>query len=263
MSKVMEIHLPDEIAHYEGDLRFFVEGMVDKLNDNRDKGKWDDVDVGDAYSLMSKELEELNDALFENNTDDAFWESVDIANFAMIIGLVALKGTNNPFASRVKIGQPIKFLEWASTQSVDGCILWPFKSRTGAKLEYGSVSKGQSEFGRRAHRVLCGMAHGKPPTDKHEASHLCGNSLCVNPKHVIWETHNENQARKLEHGTRVTPVKLDWDKARELRKQRFMYKKSARELASIYGVSTTTIYKVLNDETYNEAKAPDNKGAQK
>ena len=247
--KTITIVLPEEIAEYAGELTSFYQAMVDKLYENRHKGMWDNIDLGDAMRLLSGEIDELLDALKENNPDKSHDEATDVANFALIVGSLILNGTRNPFASRTKVGQPLAFATWAGQQTIDDCILWPFKSKTGPNMEYGSLSKGQSPMGRRAHRHACYVANGEPPTPEHEASHLCHNRLCVNGSHLIWETPAENNARKLENGTLVTPKVLDWVKADEIRKA---HQQGARpvDLARKYRVSRTSIYKILLGKAY-------------
>lgn len=249
----MRVILPKEIAHYEGELQSFFQAMVDKLYDNRHKGMWHDIDLGDALELLGSEVDELMDALRENDPEQAHDEATDVANFALMVGSLVLNGTRNPFTPRVKVGRPIDFVTWAGKQKIDECIIWPFKSKTGPNMEYGSLSKGQSEMGRRAHRHACFIANGPPPTPDHDASHLCGNSLCVNGNHLVWETAQENAARKLDHGTIVTPVKLSWDKADEIRKE-YAGGKSAAQLAKKYDVSRVSIYKVLAGKAYAQHK---------
>lgn len=51
-------------------------------------------------------------------------------------------------------------------------------------------------------RVVCERVNGPAPTEKHETAHGCGNSWCVNKRHLRWATHIENEADKLIHGTR-------------------------------------------------------------
>lgn len=78
----------------------------------------------------------------------------------------------------------------------DECVLWPFAaSRSG----YGLATIGG--YQRSASRWMCILAHGEPPTPKHEAAHNCGNRRCVNPRHLRWDTPKGNQADKLIHGT--------------------------------------------------------------
>lgn len=249
MAKI-EINVPSEMGEYEDDLRFFFEVMVEKLHENAHKGKWEYSDLAEVVRKMQEEMQELQDAMIDGDVDGVVSESADLANFALILAMVCIKGTSNPFATTIKRGQALKFVEWAARQTeVDACILWPFKSKTGPNLEYGSLSKGQSRYGRRAHRVVCGIAHGEPPSERHHAAHLCGNSLCVNPKHIRWATPSQNQLDKRGHGTACTPVSLDPSRAEEMRKAR-AEGAGAIELSKKFGVSTTTVYNVVNRRTY-------------
>lgn len=81
------------------------------------------------------------------------------------------------------------------------CLLWPFGKARG----YGQVTAGNGDKRiLKAHRVMCGMAHGEPPTPKHEAAHSCGNHGCVNPNHLSWKTRAENQAESVAMGRKYT-----------------------------------------------------------
>lgn len=96
----------------------------------------------------------------------------------------------------------IEFLEGLVGHTGDACVTWPF-----ATLETGY---GQLKFRDRmskAHRVMCILSHGEPPTERHQAAHSCGNGHlgCVNPNHLSWKTASENQLDRLEHGTARKP----------------------------------------------------------
>jgi hypothetical protein len=52
-----------------------------------------------------------------------------------------------------------------------------------------------------SHRVMCTLAHGQPPSDKHHAAHKCGVTSCVNPSHLYWATPSENQKDNVKAGT--------------------------------------------------------------
>jgi hypothetical protein len=56
---------------------------------------------------------------------------------------------------------------------------------------------------RRAHRVMCEIAHGPKPAPGFVAAHTCGKGRegCVNPRHLRWASQKENMADKLLHGT--------------------------------------------------------------
>ena len=80
----------------------------------------------------------------------------------------------------------------------DECLWWPFNKDTKGYGQVGYCGKVL-----RAHRIMCQIAWGDPPTPKHQASHECGNGSrgCVNPKHLKWKTNSENQKDKRRHGT--------------------------------------------------------------
>jgi NTP pyrophosphatase (non-canonical NTP hydrolase) len=244
----MEIHLPDGIKHYEPELKVFFDAMVYKLKVHASKGKWEDADIYVLASLLDGEVEELCEALENGNSTEALLEAADCANYAMMIAITAVKGIKNPFAARAKVGRSLEYMKWALTHETDKCIPWFFRSRTGPNLEYGSLPKGASPHGRRAHRVMCHWKHGEPPTPEHHAAHTCGFSLCINPKHLRWASATENQGDKKEHGTNVTAVKLDWERVAQIRVQ--ASHKSAAVLAADFGVSKTTIHNILSKKTW-------------
>lgn len=71
----------------------------------------------------------------------------------------------------------------------DACLPWPF----------ARLPEGYGQFGRLgrsyiAHRFMCRMAHGEPPTPQHQAAHDCGKGHegCINPRHLSWKTPHEN-----------------------------------------------------------------------
>lgn len=97
-----------------------------------------------------------------------------------------------------KKGAPIKFLESLLGTAELGCISWPHAV---ANTGYGSVLFDGKR--RSAHRVMCLLAHGEPPSPEHLAAHRCGNGQegrCVNPNHLYWATWQQNAADRVEHG---------------------------------------------------------------
>ena len=78
------------------------------------------------------------------------------------------------------------------------CLIWPFFTNPNG---YGQL--GYLGVQRWAHRVMCELANGTPPTPEHEAAHSCGHGDqgCVHPKHLDWKTKAQNRADCAEHGT--------------------------------------------------------------
>ena len=132
--------------------------------------------------------------------------------------------------------------EWMRAQvgqKFDGCLMWPF-SRTWTG--YGQVSYERRI--QKAHRVMCIMAHGEPPSPTHVAAHSCGRGQdgCVNPDHLAWKTPAENQLDRRAHGTNRRST--NWSRYNKkvsddmkLKIRRLKGKKNQREIAAIFGIS--------------------------
>lgn len=99
-----------------------------------------------------------------------------------------------------KVGSQVPWLHAHVSYKGDGCLTWPFSFQKDGR---GQVT--MSGRTKQAHRVMCELAHGLPPTPLHEAAHLCGKGHlgCVNPKHLAWKTSKENKADQIGHGTRL------------------------------------------------------------
>lgn len=100
-----------------------------------------------------------------------------------------------------KVASPAK--DWITEHAShdgDGCLTWPFHI---GKDGYGRVHRPSNGTLTTAARLMCEVAHGKPPSPIHEAAHSCGkgNLGCVNPRHVYWATPTRNHADKVQHGT--------------------------------------------------------------
>lgn len=81
---------------------------------------------------------------------------------------------------------PVPWLIRASSRRTTRCIEWPFGRYPNG---YGRVTwNGRRTY---AHQVMCELVHGPRP-DGLEVRHLCGHYPCVNPAHLVWDTHAEN-----------------------------------------------------------------------
>lgn len=77
------------------------------------------------------------------------------------------------------------------------------KNRDGAVYHavYLGFGRRDEALYRQTNRLVCLAFHGEPPSDRHEAAHLDGNSLDDRAANIAWVTPVENAAHKRAHGT--------------------------------------------------------------
>jgi NTP pyrophosphatase (non-canonical NTP hydrolase) len=95
--KAMTIFLPDSVAEHEGDIRYFVDSMVQKLAANSHKGWSTKHDVEERFQGIASESAELRQALDTENQFEAFMEAADVANMALLCGMAVIKQTRAEF----------------------------------------------------------------------------------------------------------------------------------------------------------------------
>jgi hypothetical protein len=130
----------------------------------------------------------------------------------------------------------------------DACLIWPFSTNG---MGYGTLGyRGRMSY---AHRLMCEMVNGAPPTPGHEAAHSCGNGRhgCIHPRHLSWKTRSANQLDRRRHGTAVTSKfgasgKLSRAERAEIRSLRGHYTQAV--MAKTYGVSVETISRILRTD---------------
>lgn len=110
------------------------------------------------------------------------------------------KATGDPLGlRRTENGEPNRFLEDVVLKHEGPeCLKWPYAT---GETGYGLIH--QDGRMRRVSRLVCERIHGPPPSDRHEARHLCGkgHESCCSPHHLVWGTKSENEIDKRTHGT--------------------------------------------------------------
>lgn len=158
---------------------------------------------------------------------------------------------------RARDGDPSRFLSSAIACQDAFCLIWPFaKMKNGyAVIRHGGETQLVS-------RLVCAVVHGQSPTSKHEVAHSCGrgNFGCVNPQHLSWKTHKENEADKLMHGTgfRSYGAKLSEAEVAEIR---FALANAngrygtGRLIARQFGISEQELCNIKNGRTWRQHDA--------
>lgn len=130
----------------------------------------------------------------------------------------------------------------------DECLKWPFSTHPTGYGSFGYL--GELYY---AHRFMCQLVNGPPPSPTHEASHSCGKGhlSCVNPRHLSWKTPSENKWEQSRHGTNRgsswgNKGALNPDQVRVIR----VSKEHRKILAARYGLSTSAIRRVQYGVSY-------------
>lgn len=95
-------------------------------------------------------------------------------------------------------GKGVRWAREAATYAGDDCLIFPYARN--AETGYGTFGYlGKIQY---AHRFVCELVHGPAPTEKHYATHSCGNGQggCANPRHLAWDTSAGNADDRVFHG---------------------------------------------------------------
>lgn len=152
-------------------------------------------------------------------------------------------------------GKGITFLREHVAYDGDGCLIWPF-SRTWN----GYAQVGLDGIIKKAHREMCRLAHGEPPTPKHVAAHSCHNGKggCVHPGHLSWETPSENTRQRREAGTLT---KKKWSRHGSMTPEQLAQiialkgKKNQREIGAMFGISYQHVSVIQNRRLKSQRSA--------
>lgn len=142
-------------------------------------------------------------------------------------------------------GSRLRFLQANVGYDGDGCLFFPGVKRTRQSVEFEGAEW-------KASRLMCRLAHGTPPSDRHEAAHSCGKGDlgCIHPLHLRWATKIENESDKVRHGTLLNgeahpKAKLSMAQIRCVR-LRIERGETQASVARAFGISETQISRIKN-----------------
>jgi hypothetical protein len=105
------------------------------------------------------------------------------------------------------------------------------------------------------HRLAWFLANDRPIPKGMYVLHTCDNRACVNPKHLMLGTQEENMRQRSERGR--APVgedswaaKLTENQVREIRRIHSEGKLSMKEISQIVGVSYSSIKQVISRKVW-------------
>lgn len=146
--------------------------------------------------------------------------------------------------SPAKPGAPKKWLHDHADHQGKECLPWPFSRNA---YGYSNINIDGENL---ASRYMCKLAHGEPPTPKHQAAHDCGRGHegCTNPKHLYWATNGQNRQDMFTHGTttrgeRHGASKITTDQVRQMRDLKGVHTQDV--IAEMFGVSRGHVNAVL------------------
>lgn len=144
-------------------------------------------------------------------------------------------------------GRGVQFLHLLVGHRDDACVTWPFSRNHNG---HGQFGEGGKMF--RAHRYMCELVNGPPPSPNHEASHSCGNGhkACINPMHLSWKTREGNQADRIRMGRGRTGPRHKLNEVAVAQIRSLEGKVTNTELARRFGVSRGAIRQVILRQTW-------------
>lgn len=144
-------------------------------------------------------------------------------------------------------GTAKKWLEDHVDHVGDDCLIWPFVRWSSGYGFFGLPPTG-------AHRYMCELKNGPPPTPQHQAAHSCGrgHDACVHPKHLSWKTNAENQVERYQHSGPVKRTKISPAQVDEIRILKGREKTSLT--AKRYGISETTVRDIQSGRSARTSK---------
>lgn len=102
--------------------------------------------------------------------------------------------------------------------------------------------------GLKVHILACTLGNGNVRPEGKEAAHKCGNSLCVEPKHLHFTTGSTNALDKHAHGTMSTKVTAK--DVIEIRRLHAEEKMTPNMIAGKYPISKSQVIKIIKREAW-------------
>lgn len=135
-----------------------------------------------------------------------------------------------------------------SVRGENNCWLWQLSTNRG----YGQIRV--KDKMKKAHRVSYEEFIGPIPNGL-LVRHVCNNTICLNPFHLLVGTHQDNSDDKLRanrqaKGADNGRAKLTEDQVREIRRLYETGRYSYSELARMFNVSKTPIHHIVNRQTW-------------
>lgn len=132
---------------------------------------------------------------------------------------------------------------WSRVRKSDSnsCWIWTGATNSGG---YGHYTLNYKQI--KAHRTSYELSNNIILTDKDEILHKCDNPPCCNPKHLVKGTRQDNMidmVRKGRSTSKLTPTQVEEIRIKSNIK-RFI-------LAKEYGVSESTISRIINNKRWN------------
>lgn len=166
--------------------------------------------------------------------------------------------------SRPKVDAAVRFWPKVVKAGEEACWMW-----TGAKDREGYGRFWINDKQVRAHAVAFTLTHGRPPQAGSVVRHLCGNGLCVNPKHLAEGTHKQNWEDSVRHGTvhYVKPEGLERHPGSvfsndDVLRMRAAFSSGQRviDIVRATGHKYTTVWAAVRGQNYEALKNKNNNG---
>ena len=138
-------------------------------------------------------------------------------------------------------------------------LVLKFTRLSSGHAKYGITCNGKGYAFLAARLVLLTFV-GAPPDPSFEASHKDGNSANDFVENLLWESHADNERRKVRHGTVIRGEGVAWSKLREsevieLRK-RFANGESIEAFVKETGLARATIFNAVKGKTWKHLSQP-------